>query len=216
MEYGGRLGRGAFALAGFLAFLDPAPGAPLEDGGISPLASRRSTALGGVEACSWAAAQGSGPVTLVPRLAPLVQEPSNGNADYDWILRRLNGNEVKLEEFRGQVLFINMWATWCEPCVQELESIQDLMASPAAREVVFVLVSPEDPEPVERFLRIHGYDLPVFLEVQDMPPAFGLEVLPTTWIVDRDGRIVLKHRGIADWNQSEVAELLRMLAPGRS
>lgn len=215
MGYGGRLGRGAFALAGFLAFLDLPLGAPLEDGGIRPLASRRSTASRGVEACPSSAVRESGPVALVPRLAPLVQQPSNGNADYDWILRRLNGNEVKLEEFRGQVLFINMWATWCEPCVQELESIQDLMASPVAREVVFVLVSPEDPEPVERFLRLHGYDLPVFLEVQDMPPAFGLEVLPTTWIVDRNGRIVLKHRGMADWNQPEVAELLRMLAPGR-
>lgn len=134
-------------------------------------------------------------------------------ADYRWRLEELGGKRTSLEAFRGKVLFINMWATWCGPCVQELAGIQALTESieEETSEVAFLLVSPERPEVVERFLRVHGYDLPVYLEIQEMPPAFGLEALPTTWIVDSMGRIVLKHRGVADWNQPEVRELL--LAP---
>lgn len=137
-------------------------------------------------------------------------------ADYGWRLKELDGTPTSLGEFRGQVLFINMWATWCAPCVQELAGIEALMEalSEEAEGPSFLLVSPEEPEVVERFLRARGYDLPVYLEVQEMPGAFGLEALPTTWIVDRGGRIVLKHRGAAEWNQPEVKDFLLGLLSG--
>jgi len=137
-----------------------------------------------------------------------------GEADFRWRLRTLDGSPTTLEAFQGRVLFINMWATWCGPCVQELASIQALVESMKDSGVVFLLVSPEDPEPVLRFLRVHGYDLPVYLEVQEMPPAFGLRALPTTFVVDRQGRIVLRHRGAADWDQDAVRTFLLALAQG--
>jgi len=150
---------------------------------------------------------------------PPDQEPPQevevvGKADFRWRLRTLGGSPTSLEAFRGQVLFINMWATWCGPCVQELASIQVLVDSMKDSGVAFLLVSPEDPEPVERFLRVHGYDLPVYLEVQEMPPAFGLRALPTTFVVDRQGRIVLRHRGAADWDQDAVRSFLLALVGG--
>jgi thiol-disulfide isomerase/thioredoxin len=131
-----------------------------------------------------------------------------GEADFRWRLKTLEGTSISLEAFRGRVLFINMWATWCGPCVQELASIQALVESMKDSGVAFLLVSPEDPEPVQRFLRVHGYDLPAYLEVQEMPPAFGLRALPTTFVVDRQGRIVLRHRGAADWDQDAVRSFL--------
>ncbi len=134
-------------------------------------------------------------------------------ADFRWRLKEVGAAPTSLEAFRGRVLFINMWATWCGPCVRELAGIQALMESlePEGRDVSFLLVSPEEPERVEPFLRVQGYDLPVYLEIQEMPEAFGLEALPTTWIVDSRGRIVLKHRGAADWNQPEVRDFLLAL-----
>jgi thiol-disulfide isomerase/thioredoxin len=134
-----------------------------------------------------------------------------GEADFGWRLRTLEGTSISLEAFRGRVLFINMWATWCGPCVQELASIQALVESMKDSGVAFLLVSPEDPEPVQRFLRVHGYDLPIYLEAQEMPPAFGLKALPTTFVVDRQGRIVLRHRGAADWDQDPVRSFLLAL-----
>lgn len=135
----------------------------------------------------------------------------HGPADYDWTLRTLDGERVRLEAYRGRVLFINVWASWCLPCVAEMGSIQRLRDSLRHSEVEFLLVSPEAPEPVERFLRRYAYDLPVFLEVGEMPEAFGLRALPTTFVVDRSGDIVLKHRGATDWDQDAVRAFLHAL-----
>jgi len=133
-------------------------------------------------------------------------------ADFDWKLRPLRGPETTLDAFRGKLLFINMWATWCGPCVRELGSIQRLVREFADTEVAFLLVSPEEPRTVEAFLRRYSYgDLPVFLEIQEMPSAFGLEALPTTYVVDREGRIALKHRGALEWDDPTVGEFLRAL-----
>ncbi len=135
-----------------------------------------------------------------------------GEADFDWRIRALDGSVTTLQAFRGQVLFINMWATWCGPCVQELRGIEALIRSMEESRVAFLLVSPEEPAAVERFLRAYGYDLPVYLEDQEMPGAFGLEALPTTFILDRAGRIVLRHRGATEWNQESVRRFLEALA----
>ena len=135
----------------------------------------------------------------------------HGPADYDWTIQTPEGERVRLEAYRGRVLFINVWASWCAPCVAEMASIQRLRDSLRETGVEFLLVSPEAPEPVERFLRRYGYDLPVFLEVGDMPEAFGLRALPTTFVVDRSGNIVLKHRGAADWDDDAVRAFLEAL-----
>jgi thiol-disulfide isomerase/thioredoxin len=136
----------------------------------------------------------------------------HGRADYDWTLRRLDGERVQLEAYRGRVLFINIWASWCAPCVAEMGSIQRLRDSLRDSGVEFLLVSPEEREPVERFLGRYGYDLPVLLETEEMPAAFGLRALPTTFLVDRSGNIVLKHRGAADWDDDSVRAFLQALA----
>lgn len=135
-----------------------------------------------------------------------------GQADYDWALRTLDGRPVRLEDHRGQVLFINMWASWCTPCVAEMEGIERLRHSLRGMDVEFLLVSPEDAEPVERFLKRYGYDLPIFLEIDPIPEAFGLRALPTSYVVDREGKIVLRHRGAADWDQDAIRAFLRSLA----
>ena len=137
-----------------------------------------------------------------------------GHADYAWRIRPLGAgaDPFSLERLRGRVLFINLWATWCAPCVAELASIAALRDSLRADDVAFLIVSPEEPARVEAFLRRQRYDLPAYLEAQAIPPAYGLEALPTTVIVDRLGRIVLRHRGAADWDTAPVREFLRYLA----
>lgn len=135
-----------------------------------------------------------------------------GPAEYAWTLRTLEGNTTRLERYRGRVLFINVWATWCAPCVAEMAGIERLRASLAGSGVEFLLVSPETAEPVERFLRRYRYDLPILLEGEEMPDGFGLRALPTTFIVDRSGRVALRHRGAADWDQPPVRALLLRLA----
>ena len=134
-----------------------------------------------------------------------------GRADYGWTLLTLAGERIDLGAYRGRVLFINMWATWCPPCVAELASIGRLRDSLRTTDTAFLLVSPEQPEPVAKFMKRYRYDLPVFVEGTPMPDAFDLRALPTTYIVDRAGNIVVRHRGAADWDREPVRELLRSL-----
>ena len=153
------------------------------------------------------------PVIVGADTVPAAPDPvSPGKADFDWKLERLDGSELSLGAFRGRVLFIHMWATWCRPCVREMAEIEALIHSLDREDVAFLLVSPEEARTVQDFLRTYGYEVPVFLEKQEMPGTFGLEALPSTFIVDRDGRIVLKRRGAANWNQDPVRAFLRKLA----
>lgn len=135
-----------------------------------------------------------------------------GDADYAWTIRPLDGSPTTLEPFHGEVLFINLWASWCPPCVRELGSIERLQERLADADVRFLIVAAEGERPVRRFLRRYGYDLPFYLEISRMPGSFGLRGLPTSWVIDRDGRIVLVRHGEAVWDTDEVEAFLRRVA----
>lgn len=132
-----------------------------------------------------------------------------GDADYTWRIRPLEGTAEALEAYRGEVLFINLWASWCAPCVRELASIERLRERLADTDVRFLVVAAEGEGPVRRFLRRYRYDLPFYLEISRMPAGFGLRGLPTTWVIDRDGHIVLVRHGEAVWDTDELEAFLR-------
>ncbi|MCA1790147.1 MAG: TlpA family protein disulfide reductase [Thioalkalivibrio sp.] len=137
-----------------------------------------------------------------------------GVADFTWRIRALDGEATTLESFRGDVLFINVWASWCAPCVRELGSIERLQARLSDTDVRFLIVAAEGERPVRRFLRRYRYDLPFYLEEARMPRAFGLRGLPTSWVVDREGHIVLLRHGEAVWDTQEVEAFVRAVAGG--
>jgi len=135
-----------------------------------------------------------------------------GDADFSWRIERLGGEPIELERFRGEVLFINVWASWCTPCIRELGSIERLRARLADTDVRFLIVAAESERSVRRFLRLYSYELPIYLERTPVPPSFGLRGLPTTWLVDRSGRIALVRHGEAVWDTDEIEEFVRIVA----
>ncbi|MDE2774019.1 MAG: TlpA disulfide reductase family protein [Gemmatimonadota bacterium] len=139
-----------------------------------------------------------------------------GHADYDWTIRPLDGDPVELEAFRGNVLFINLWASWCTPCVREMETIERLVARLADTDVRFLIVAAEGERAVRRHLRRHPYELPIYLEVDPIPREFGLRGLPTSWVVDRDGRILVLHHGEAVWDTDDVERFVRAVLVRRA
>lgn len=155
-----------------------------------------------------------GALVLAALLAALATPGVAQNADWSWRLRDLDGREVTLEQWRGQVLFVNVWATWCPPCVAELSSIERLAKSLDGQGVTFLLVSPEPARRVRRFLAGRGYDLPMYVEASRMPRTFGLVGVPATWIIDRNGQVVLQRHGAARWDQAPVRDFLLGLARG--
>lgn len=138
-----------------------------------------------------------------------------GHAHYRWRLAALDRTPLSLVDHRGEVLVINVWATWCVPCVAELasfERLRDTLGDEVRDDIRFLFVSPEDPGHVRDFVRQRGWELPFAVEAEPMPDAFGLEAVPTTWIIDTAGRIVLKHRGAAEWDTPEMVAFLEYLA----
>lgn len=135
-----------------------------------------------------------------------------GHADYDWMIRPLDGEAVRLDAFRGSVLFINLWASWCTPCVRELETIERLSMRLADTGVRFLIVAAEGERAVRRHLRRYRYNLPIYLEVDPIPPAYGQRGLPTSWIVDQEGRILVLQHGEAVWDTDEVERFVRGIA----
>jgi len=140
-------------------------------------------------------------------------------ADLSWAMMSLTGERITLEAFRGRVIIVNSWATWCEPCVAELRSLSALRAAVPDSALVFVLVAPQQRSAVQSFVRRRGLSLPVYLEMAPAPPGYRFEAVPTTWVIDRAGRIALRHRGAQNWNTAALRERLTALlgtpAPGR-
>jgi thiol-disulfide isomerase/thioredoxin len=134
-----------------------------------------------------------------------------GEADPDWSVQSLDGDPVSMAELEGKVVFLNLWATWCMPCVAEMPSIQELHRSLEGEEVAFLLVSDEDAETVRGLLEEEGLDLPVYLRTGDLPAEFASRGIPATFIIDPEGTIVYRHVGSAKWGDESCAEFIRGL-----
>jgi thiol-disulfide isomerase/thioredoxin len=136
-------------------------------------------------------------------------------ADYDWTLHDLEGRPVSFAQFRGKPVFLNVWATDCPPCLEELPSIDRLARSPRLARVAFVGVSTDaDAETVRRFLR--GKDWPMtFLHAgpTGLPDVFTAEGggIPATYLIAPDGRIAASSVGASNWDDPSVVDFLERL-----
>lgn len=133
-----------------------------------------------------------------------------GESEYGWKLTALDGHETTLGEHRGKVVFVNVWATWCGPCVAEMPGIQALYDSAAREGVAFVLVSEERPDIVRKFVEREKYSFPVFT-THRLPEKFQTRGIPATFVVNRQGAIAHMRVGSADWNTESCRKFLRAL-----
>lgn len=131
-------------------------------------------------------------------------------SDYDWNLRDLEGNPYNMETDKGNVLLINFWASWCPPCIAEMPGLQELYSDYAA-EVRFLFIARDKRPKVEAFLQKNGYELPVYFEQGLTPRQIYYGGLPTTYIIDKNGKIVVSKAGAADWNGKQTRTLLDSL-----
>ena len=95
--------------------------------------------------------------------ADAAQRKDFGAASYNWAIRKLDGEEISFSQFRGKPVFLNVWATWCGPCVQEMPEIQALYESLKDSETAFVLLSEEELDEVKPFVREQGLDVPIYI-----------------------------------------------------
>lgn len=127
-----------------------------------------------------------------------------------WQLIDYEGNTYRFEELNDKPVFLNIWATWCPPCIAELPSILELYHN-NGKTANFILVSNESPEVVKAFAEKHGYtDLPFYF-ARSAPTDFESQSIPTTFIISKSGQVVLKKKGAARWNSDKTKEILKQL-----
>lgn len=134
-------------------------------------------------------------------------------------LKTLDGKDVSLSNLEGKVLFVNFWATWCGPCRAEMPSMVSLFHKLSTPELGMVAISDEDSETVRQFLEDNPYPFDVWLDPKNiLAERFDIRAIPTTLIVDREGRLVMRHTGVQQWDSPNVIEgILQLLRePGRS
>jgi peroxiredoxin len=130
-------------------------------------------------------------------------------------LSDLDGKEHALEAYRGKVVLINFWATWCEPCREEMPSIERLRRSLEGRPFVVLAVNLAEPETrVQRFLREVPLGFPVLMDRDTTAAkAWKARILPATYIVGPDGRIRYSYLGELDWSREPVRKQIAELLP---
>ncbi|EIJ37608.1 thiol-disulfide isomerase-like thioredoxin [Galbibacter orientalis DSM 19592] len=158
-----------------------------------------------------------------PDVAEIAQARNNENTeaiteklsltegDYNLKLTDRDGNIHSLEEFKGKVIFLNFWATWCPPCVAEMPSI-DKLHEEMGDDVAFVLLSFDDDfEKAKAFDKRKGYNLPIYAPASNLPAMFQSSALPTTYVIDAKGNLALTHKGMADYSDPEFKNFLNSL-----
>ena len=127
--------------------------------------------------------------------------------DYHWNLTQLDSGTINLSQSEGKVVLINFWATWCPPCVAEMPDLQELYDTYGDR-VDFYFITNEQPKTINFFLEKKGYDLPVYIQIEQSPQVLESSSLPTTYLISKSGEIVMRKTGAASWNSDSVHEVL--------
>jgi thiol-disulfide isomerase/thioredoxin len=134
--------------------------------------------------------------------------------DYNFSLKDLNGKTVDFSQFRGKVVFLNLWATWCGPCRVEMPSIQNLYNSLDHDQVVFVMLSidaPENQSKVVKYIKDKEFNFPVYVPAGPLTRQLDVPSIPTTFIISKDGKIKSKKVGTANYDTDKFRKFLQDL-----
>ena len=137
----------------------------------------------------------------------LDKEDVKSLSSYKWKLVNSKDEIVDFESLRGKVVVVNFWATWCPPCIAEMPSFQKLY-DVYNKEVVFLFVANDEVNKVAKFLSKHEYTIPAYFETSNRPVEMQSNSLPTTYIISKNGEIVVDKTGAVDWNSNKVKNLL--------
>jgi peroxiredoxin len=138
-----------------------------------------------------------------------------GDKAANFKLEALDGSTVSLEQLKGKVVFLNIWATWCGPCREEMPSMETLYDELRTNRDFVMLAVSQDTKGrivVAPYVEKNGYHFKVLLDPENkVGEAYDVSGVPETFIIDREGRIVAHHMGAFDWSRPDVKDALRQL-----
>ncbi len=149
-----------------------------------------------------------------PYRAMGITRPDHALQAHDFSLSTLDGKQASLNDYRGKVVLLNFWATWCAPCRKEMPSIQTLWDRYKDQDLVVLAVSEDDGEreQITKFIRKINVNFPILLDHDlKIGDSYMLPGLPTTYLIGRDGTVAATIVGTQDWSRREAQALIQYL-----
>lgn len=147
----------------------------------------------------------SGLLTVLGTL--LLMNCSKPPSDLEKIeLRTLAGDPIDMGDFKDKIVFVNFWATWCKPCIQEMPTIAKAQEQLKDENVVFIFPSDEDVDLINHFKEVRKFDFN-FVRAQNTT-ALAIQALPTTFIFNKKGDRIFAEAGFRDWSTPESIALI--------
>lgn len=137
-----------------------------------------------------------------------------GDEAPNFLLKDLEGFQVTLDQFRGKVVLLNFWATWCGPCRIEMPAMEKLYRTFSRKdfEILAVSTDPQGPAVTKPFQQQVGFTFPVLHDADfQIGLRYGARTLPMTFLIDRQGIIQKRIFGARDWNTPEGRRLVQSL-----
>jgi len=134
--------------------------------------------------------------------------------DYNFTIKDLDGNKFSFDQYKGKVVFINLWATWCGPCRAEMKSIQKLYDKIDHEQVQFVMLSIDKDvyrDKVISYVKDKRFTFPVYMPSGYLTSQLNVPSIPTTLVLSKDGKIVAKEVGMRDYDTSKFKKFLDQL-----
>ena len=142
--------------------------------------------------------------------------PASASVPVALRLSDLDGQDRSLAEFKGRVVLVNFWASWCSPCIKEMPSIQRLARTMRGKPFAIIGVNVAETElRVTAAVRRPGIEFPVLLDKDSAVfKRWGATVLPTTYVLDENGMVRYVGQGPLEWDGAEATEMLEQLVKG--
>jgi peroxiredoxin len=144
----------------------------------------------------------------------LVVPEGSRQAAPDFIIENLRGGDARLEDYKGSIVLLNFWATWCMPCRAEMPSMETLWQKYKGQDFVIVAISIDEgsKKRVEKFIEILDLSFPVLLDPESkVNDLYRVSNMPTSFLIDRNGKIISRIVGSDDWTSEEAIQLVETL-----
>jgi len=142
-----------------------------------------------------------------------------GDKAADFKLEKLDGTTLSLDQLRGKVVFLNIWATWCGPCREEMPSMELLYNELKDNKDFVMLAVSQDTKGrsvVAPYVARNGYHFTILLDPENkVGESYDVSGVPETFIINRGGQIVAHHMGAFDWSRPDVKDALKQLLDSR-
>lgn len=129
-------------------------------------------------------------------------------ATFDMDLENSKGERLSMEEFKGKKIFFNVWATWCPPCIEEMPTIHNLYEEIGdQQDVVFLMLTmDQDFQKAIEYREKYGYNFEIYRPIGAMPAMYHTKLIPTTFVINSEGYLVLQHDGMGEFDTKKFKE----------